>query len=279
MAKPEDTHVPKFLSDEFKNIELIGEGGMGQVFGALDKTGRKVAIKVIRDEVRADSTFMARLNRESAIASRGLHPGLVQLLDKRLDDKVCYLVFEFVEGRTLSELLKNERPLSVDRAMSIFRKLATCLATLHTEGLVHRDIKPDNIMIEPDGCVRFLDFGIARGGDFDTVTQTGSILGTPAFLAPELVLGKKATAKVDVFALGLVLLDCLSSANPFHKTAQRSLAEKLSMRAKGQEHFQRPPTLPAPLWSFIKKLLQNDRGEKYRRQQPVRDHGLLRPPI
>jgi serine/threonine-protein kinase len=214
--------VGQTLGDRYRIDALLARGGMGSVFKATDtRLSRAVAIKALHSELSADTTEVARFEREARAIAGLHHPGLVQVLDVGREGDVPYLVMEHVPGRTLADLLAKEGKLDPARASDLAEQTLFALSVAHGAGIVHRDIKPGNVMVVPTGgreLVKVLDFGVAQlkqGTAYTRLTQTGAIVGTPAFMAPEQIRGEACDARTDVYAVGVLLWCLLTGRRPF----------------------------------------------------------------
>jgi serine/threonine protein kinase len=193
----------------------LGQGGMGMVFRAADDDGRVVALKVLRDELVADEAFRRRLAREARAAAEVRHPNLVPVLDVGEADGRVYLAVGYVEGRSLAERLAADGPLGVPELVRLAAEVGAGLEALHGRGIVHRDVKPANILLAGDGTAVLGDFGLAKNRAWTVLTRPGQVLGTLAYLAPERIRGEPADPLSDLYALGCVLYECLAGAPPF----------------------------------------------------------------
>jgi serine/threonine protein kinase len=185
----------------------IGSGGMAIVYLAEDcELHRPVAVKLLADNLAVDEGFRARFLREAQLAARLSHPNIVHVYDLGRDENGRpFIVMEYVDGRSLAEVLDRERPLALERVLEVGRECCTGLAYAHAAGLVHRDLKPHNLLVDGDGRVKIADFGIARSLDAADLTLTGSVLGTAGYLAPEQGRGEPVTAAADMYSLGVTL--------------------------------------------------------------------------
>ncbi|HET6817233.1 MAG TPA: serine/threonine-protein kinase [Mycobacteriales bacterium] len=206
------------LGDRYRPLERLAVGGMGEVWRAEDTLlGRPVAIKILRPEYADDPGFRGRFRDEARHAAMLAHPNVTQVFDfnEGDGDQLPYIVMEFVTGEPLSELLRRSGALPDAQTWSILGQTAAALAAAHRAGVVHRDIKPGNILICPDGRLKVTDFGIARVVNQSSVTQTGLLLGTAQYLAPEQVAGESATPATDMYSLGIVGYECVTGRPPY----------------------------------------------------------------
>jgi predicted Ser/Thr protein kinase len=223
---------PALLGDGLELVDEIGRGGMGTVWKARHlRLGRMVAVKFLAPELAAQPDFERRLEREARALALLSHPGIVGVHDFGREDGVGYIVMEYVEGRPLSAVL----PLPVDRAVVVARQVLDALAYAHRRGVVHRDVKPDNILLDGSGAVKVTDFGIARivGGEGDPgITTVGRLVGTPRYLAPEALAGAAPDPRMDIFAVGVLLREMLSGGDAVGVATQRPPAlERIAARA------------------------------------------------
>ncbi|MGH9245828.1 MAG: protein kinase domain-containing protein [Acidimicrobiales bacterium] len=215
-----DTRTGRVLAGRYRLDRLIASGGMAQVWEATDEVlSRKVAVKVLHPHLAADETFVARFRREAVAAARLIHPSIVAIYDTHTDDTTEAIVMELVRGRTLRQEVdqREERTLEPPEAAAIVAQVADALELAHRAGVVHRDVKPGNILLSDDGRVMVTDFGIAKAaqeGEVD-LTQTGTTLGTVKYLAPEQVEGEPVDARTDVYALGVILYELVCGRPPF----------------------------------------------------------------
>jgi eukaryotic-like serine/threonine-protein kinase len=206
----------RVLSGRYRVGTEIGHGGMATVYLGTDAVlGRTVAVKVLHPEHASDPSFVDRFRREARAAARLNHPNVVSVFDTGSDRDVHFIVMERIRGRTLAQVVAEEGPLPPHRAAAIARSVAEALAFAHANGLVHRDVKPANVMLADDGRVKVMDFGIARVTSAATLTQTATVLGTAAYLSPEQAQGLRVDGRSDVYALGVVLYEMLTGRAPF----------------------------------------------------------------
>jgi serine/threonine-protein kinase len=209
------------LDNRYRLDGRIAAGGMGEVWRGLDQTlGRPVAVKLLRPEYASDESFLVRFRGEARHAARLSHPGVASVYDygevATADDyPTAYLVMELVEGEPLSAALHREKRLSPERMLDILGQAADALQAAHALGVVHRDVKPGNLLLRPDGAVKVTDFGIARAVDAAPLTATGIMMGTAYYVSPEQASGRPVTPASDVYSLGVVAYECLAGRRPF----------------------------------------------------------------
>jgi serine/threonine-protein kinase len=205
------------IADRYELEELVGTGGMSSVFRAHDRQlERRVAIKILHEHYADDPEYLERFRREARAVAKLSHPNIVTVIDRGDDDGRQYIVFEHVDGENLKELVLRSGRLSVRRALELALSVADGLAFAHDRGLVHRDVKPQNVLLSSEGEVKVTDFGIARSLHMEHgVTQTGTVLGTGEYLAPEQASGKPVSPATDVYSLGVVLWELLAGDVPF----------------------------------------------------------------
>ena len=213
MPQTRTTHV---LVDRYELGPVLGQGGMARVHLGLDRQlGRRVAIKVLAPPFDRDGEFVERFRREARAAAGLSHPNIVAVFDSGSDDGIHFIVTELVEGETLADRLRRDGPLPPADAMAAAVDVTRALAAAHARGLIHRDIKPGNVMLLPDGGVKVVDFGIARAAGSDTLTHTGVVLGSTAYLSPEQAGGQPVDERADLYSLGCVLYEMLTGHVPF----------------------------------------------------------------
>jgi hypothetical protein len=238
----------------FRIEEPIREGGMGAIYRATDTaTGRVVAVKVLRRALAADRAFLLRFQREVRTLQQVRHPNVVEIYDVGCDDGVHYFAMEYI-GASLADLLRNG-PMELPRVVQIVAQAARGLEAVHGAGICHRDIKPSNILLTPEGDAKVSDFGIARVSDATRMTQTGTILGTPTYMAPEQVESARVDARADIYSLGVVLYEASIGKPPFEGNTALDILRK--------HRFQLPeapktlnPRLPGALSHLILGMLE-----------------------
>src|SRR5205085_8558522 len=206
------------LNDRYKLEARIGAGGMSTVYRALDETlQRKVAIKLMNLEFANDSDQLERFRREARAVAQLNHPHIVGVIDAGEDDGAPFIVFEFVDGETLKERIRRNGRLAIPEAIAYAIEIARALGAAHAQGIVHRDVKPQNVLIDEEGAAKVTDFGIARSLDEEGLTAEGRVLGTTDYVSPEQALGHDiASGQCDIYSLGIVLFEMLTGDVPFH---------------------------------------------------------------
>ena len=237
----------------------IAIGGMGEVWEATDLViGRQVAIKILKDEYMGDPGFLERFRAEARHAALVNHEGIANVYDYGEEDGSAYLVMELVPGEALSTILERERVLPGEQVMDIIAQTASALAAAHKAGLVHRDIKPGNLLITPDHRVKITDFGIARIADQVPLTATGQVMGTVQYLSPEQASGHPASPSTDIYSLGIVGYECLAGRRPFTGESQVAIA----MAHINDEPPALPVTVPEPMRNLVLSSLAKDPSDR-----------------
>lgn len=237
----------------------IAIGGMGEVWKASDAIiGRTVAIKILKDEYMGDPGFLERFRAEARHAALVNHEGIANVFDYGEEQGSAYIVMELVPGEPLSTIIEREGRLPSDRVLGIVAQTATALQAAHDAGLVHRDIKPGNLLITPEGRVKITDFGIARIADQVPLTATGQVMGTVQYLAPEQASGHTATASTDVYSLGIVAYECLAGKRPFTGESQVAIA----MAQINDAPPPLPDDIPGPVQRLVLACLTKDPAER-----------------
>jgi serine/threonine protein kinase len=247
------------LSERYTLTERVAAGGMGEVWAATDTIlGRTVAVKLLNPALSEQSGFLDRFRAEARYAAALHHPNITTVFDYGEDHGSAYLVMELVAGQPLSEIIAERAPLSAQTTASILIQAATALEAAHQGGVVHRDVKPANILVTPDGTAKLTDFGISRLVNSAPLTRTGEVLGTAQYLSPEQAMGQSATASSDIYALGVVGHEMLTGQRPF---------EAETMVATAFAHLNQPPpplpdTVPVGIRDVIGAALAKDPADR-----------------
>ncbi len=230
----------------------IAIGGMGEVWEATDHViGRTVAIKILKDEYMGDPGFLERFRAEARHAALVNHEGIASVFDYGEENGSAFLVMELVPGEALSTILERDGSLSTDKTLDIVAQTASALQAAHAAGLVHRDIKPGNLLITPDGRVKITDFGIARIADQVPLTATGQVMGTVQYLSPEQASGHPASPATDTYSLGIVAYECLAGKRPFTGESQVAIA----MAQINEQPPPLPPTVATPVQNLVMAMI------------------------
>jgi serine/threonine-protein kinase len=200
---------------KYRVVSLIGEGGMGLVYKALDPGGEAVAVKLVKANLAGDATYRRRFDREALFAARVSHPAVVGVVDAGQHEGIPFIVQRFVEGRSLEQRIESDGPLAVEAAVRLCGEVAGGLEAIHAEGITHRDLKPGNVLIDEQGGAHITDFGLAKQRDASLLTMPGQALGSMDFMAPEQIRGEEVSATTDVYALGCLMFVCLAGEPPF----------------------------------------------------------------
>ncbi len=256
-----DPLVGQVVDDRYLVRELIAKGGMATVYLATDRRlGRDVALKIMRPALAGEGTtsdFISRFRREARAAARLTHPGMVRVYDQGTDGDTSYLTMEYIEGDNLRQRLEQEATIPVGEALQITEAILGALGAAHALGLVHRDVKPENILIDADGNPKIADFGLARAVTDITATTTGTIMGTVAYLGPELVQRGESDARTDVYAIGILLYEMVTGRQPFTGESAIDIAHR-----HVQENIPPPsahvPWLPPEFDALVSELAARD---------------------
>jgi len=253
-----------WFAGRYEILGTVGAGGMGVVYRAKDgELGEEVAIKMLRaDILRGDDTAIQRLKAETRLARRISHRNVVRTHDFGEHDGACYVTMEYVEGMTVRRLIDTRGRLSVSSALAIAAQLSDALDVAHRQGVVHRDIKPQNLLLDPDGVLKVMDFGVARLVEHTTVlTQVGMVVGTPSYMSPEQLLAEDVDGRSDLYSVGVVLYECLTGRLPFEARTPVSLIAKLLHEDPAPPDTINPEIPPA-LSALIMRLLAKSAAER-----------------
>src|SRR5215813_11054982 len=251
------------LAGRYLIIDLLGVGGMGAVYKAFDRQlTRIVALKTILPEMAATPTALKRFKHEVLLAQSIVHKNVVRIFDMGEDGATKFITMDFIEGKDLKNLITERGKLPPAEAAGILRQVCQGLEAAHAAGVVHRDLKPQNIMMEKDGHVVVMDFGIANSGQSRGMTQTGSFLGTPEYMSPEQAKTENVDARSDIFSIGLIFYELLTGKLPFQgKTVLETMFKRTTERAIPPAEID--ATVPKGANDIVNKCLQMDREKRY----------------
>ena len=251
------------INDRYEIIRSIGEGGMANVYLGYDTIlDRNVAIKVLRGDLSNDEKFVRRFQREALSASSLAHPNIVEMYDVGEDNGLYYIVMEYIEGKTLKQLLKKRGTLTLSEAIDIMLQLTDGMAHAHDSYIIHRDLKPQNIMIKDDGQIKITDFGIAMALNSTQLTQTNSVMGSVHYLPPEQASGKGCTIKSDIYSMGIIFYELLSGSLPFRGDNAVEIALK-HMRDPLPSLREENPAIPQSIENIIRKATAKNPKNRY----------------
>lgn len=264
--EPEDgALIPgELFANRYQITRVVGRGGMGMVYKARDRElVEDVAIKMLRsDAMNGDPSVIERFKTEIRLARRISHRNVVRTHDLGESAGAYYVTMEYVEGITVRDLIDMRGHLSAPSTLGIAQQLAASLEVAHDEGVIHRDIKPQNMLLDPDGVLKVMDFGIARLAEStSTLTQAGMVIGTPAYMAPEQLLAEQVDARSDLYAVGVVLYECLTGALPFEGASPIALIAKV-LHTHPTAPAARDPSIPKPLSDLVMRLLDKEPAER-----------------
>lgn len=251
------------INDRYEIIRSIGEGGMANVYLGYDTIlDRNVAIKILRGDLSSDEKFVRRFQREALSASSLAHPNIVEMYDVGEDDGIYYIVMEYVEGKTLKQLLKKRGSLTLSEAIDIMLQLTDGMAHAHDSYIIHRDLKPQNVMIRDDGQIKITDFGIAMALNATQLTQTNSVMGSVHYLPPEQASGKGSTIKSDIYSMGIIFYELLTGSLPFKGDNAVEIALK-HMREPLPSVKEDNPAIPQSIENVIIKATAKNPKNRY----------------
>ena len=254
----------KVLGSRYEIIEKVGNGGMATVYKAEDKVlKRNVAVKILRDEFTTDEEFIKRFEIEAQSAARLVHPNIVSIFDVGVEENLYYIVMELIQGKTLKEIIIEERgPLPWKWSVNVAIQIASALEMAHKNNIIHRDIKPHNIIITEDGIAKVTDFGIAKAVSNSTITAFGTTIGSVHYFSPEHARGGFTDAKSDLYSLGVVMYEMVTGKVPFDADTPVSVALK-HMQEDPEEPIELNPNLPGAVNKIIMKALKKDTTLRY----------------
>jgi tRNA A-37 threonylcarbamoyl transferase component Bud32 len=266
-----ETPGPRVFSGRYELNHLIARGGMAEVYRAHDRLlDRPVALKVLFPELSVDRSFVERFRREAQAAANLSHPNIVPVFDWGEDSGTYFIVMEFVDGRPLSSILKTAGPLAADRTAEIAAPVAAALGYAHKHGVVHRDVKPGNVLITDDGQVKVTDFGIARAVNTEeSLTQTGAVMGTATYFSPEQAEGMGVDARTDIYSLGVVLFEMVTGRPPFLGDTPVAVASK-HVRDHPPLPRELNPSIPPTFEAIILKAMDKNPDNRYATSEELR---------
>ncbi len=259
----------KLLDNRYQLEEFIGQGGMALVYKALDqRTHHYVAVKILKPEYNHDEEFLQRFSREALAASKVSHHNIVNLLDVGTEGDYRYIVLEYIEGRTLKDIIEEKGALTPDTAVQIAIRILSALQHMHHNGIIHRDIKPQNILIHSEGHVKVSDFGIARMADSATVGKEDVVMGSVHYFSPEQAQGHEVSAASDIYSVGVVLYEMLTGSVPFDGDTPVAIAMQHVNIQPRPIHILNPDVSPA-IERVVLKALENDPKNRYQQAQDM----------
>ncbi len=267
----EPNEPPRVFSERYELNHLIARGGMAEVYRAHDRLlDRPVALKVLFPELSIDRSFVERFRREAQAAANLSHPNIVPVFDWGEDSGTYFIVMEFIDGRPLSAILKSAGPLSADRTADIGAHVAAALGYAHKHGVIHRDVKPGNVLITDEGQVKVTDFGIARAiNTEESLTQTGAVMGTATYFSPEQAEGIGVDARSDIYSLGVVLFEMVTGRPPFLGDTPVAVASK-HVRDYPPAPRELNPSIPPTFEAIILKAMAKDPAHRYPTAEDLR---------
>ena len=255
--------IGKRISGRYKIIRMIGGGGMANVYLARDMIlDRDVALKVLRMDFSNDEEFIKRFHREAQSATSQTHPNIVSIYDVGEEDGIYYIVMEYVDGMTLKQYIQAFSPIPVEKALDIMKQITSALALAHQNHIVHRDIKPHNVLIDHEDNVKITDFGIAMALSATSITQTNSVLGSVHYLSPEQARGGMANKKSDIYSLGIVMFELLTGRLPFSGESAVSIALK-HLQSETPSPRRWNPAIPQSVENIVLKATAKDSFHRY----------------
>ncbi|OIK13986.1 serine/threonine protein kinase [Bacillus sp. MUM 116] len=255
--------IGKRISGRYKILEMIGGGGMANVYLAHDMIlDRDVAVKILRLDFANDEEFIRRFHREAQSATSLVHPNIVSIYDVGEEDSIYYIVMEYVDGQTLKQYIQGRSPLPVEEAIDIMKQLTSAITDAHQNHIIHRDIKPHNILIDRSGNVKITDFGIAMALSATSITQTNSVLGSVHYLSPEQARGGMANRKSDIYSLGIVMFELLTGRLPFSGESAVSIALK-HLQSETPSLRRWNPNIPQSVENIVLKATAKDPFLRY----------------
>lgn len=253
----------KMISDRYEILKSIGEGGMANVYVGYDTIlNRKVAIKILRGDLANDEKFVRRFQREALSASSLSHPNIVEMYDVGEDDGMYYIIMEYIEGKTLKQLIKKRGSITLSEAIDIMLQLTDGITQAHDSYIIHRDLKPQNILIKDDGTIKITDFGIAVALNSTQLTQTNSVMGSVHYIPPEQASGKGSTIRSDIYAMGILFYELITGSLPFRGDNAVEIALK-QMHDPIPSVRKKNPSIPQSVENIILKATAKNPKNRY----------------
>lgn len=251
------------IGRRYRVLRLLGQGGMGSVYLVRDsELDRDIALKLIRAPLASDPQLLERFKREIQLSSEITHPNVLRVYDLGESEGTRFLTMQFVRGEDLASIIRREGSLSIDRILAIFGQICEGLAAAHQKGVLHRDLKPHNIMVDSQDHVYVMDFGLAKAIGQGGMTQTGAVMGSPAYMSPEQVQGKILDLRSDIYSLGMILYEMLTGRRPYDKgTAYEIMMQKLKRPPPPAGEIR--PDIPAYLLGILDRCIEIDKGRRY----------------
>jgi serine/threonine protein kinase len=265
------------IGGRYELQELVGSGGMSSVYRAHDQLlERNVALKILHERYGDDDEYVERFRREARAVAQLAHPNIVTVIDRGEDDGRQFIVFEYIDGENLKQVVEREGPLPLEQVIEVGLEIAQGLAFAHERGIVHRDVKPQNVLLNGDGKAKVTDFGIARTLDVEKgVTQTGTVLGTSDYIAPEQASGQVVSRETDVYSLGVVLFELLTGSVPFRGESFVAVALQ-HVSEPPPSVLERRPETPARLAELVDRALAKDPDDRPTMDELVAELEALR---
>ena len=262
-APPGAIQPGTIIGERFEVLQLLGEGGMGAVYKAHDRElERDVALKLIRPELARNPEILQRFKHELILARQVTHRNVIRIFDLGQAEGYRYITMEYLDGRDLRSVLREKGKLPPEEAAKIVLQICRALEAAHAEGVIHRDLKPQNIMLDASGRAYVMDFGIARSAYLPGMTQTGALVGTPEYMSPEQAKGEKLDERSDLFSLGVILYELLIGTSPYHSdTPLATLWRRIQEKAKPLSELD--PTIPKPLSDIVAKALEIEAKDRF----------------
>ena len=259
------------LGTRYEILQLLGQGGMGAVYKARDRElDRFLALKVIRPELAVHPDILHRFKQELILARQVTHRNVIRIFDLGEAEGIKFITMDFIEGQDLKNVVSEQGKLGWDESVRVMEQVCLALEAAHAEGVVHRDLKPQNIMLDKSGRVYVMDFGIARSTEMGGMTQTGTLLGTPEYMSPEQVMGEHVDARSDLFTLGVIFYQLLTGDMPYKAdTVQKAMFKRT--RELPKPAIEIDPTVPKFLSDVAEKCLQLDVTLRYQSAKEIRE--------